>query len=201
MSEQSATHTKSTADVQDDFQRQDLGTSWTVYNGDVAIIDGQLGLATRSGNLHGMGLVAWSGTTLSADQYSQVTVAPGKPTEALLQVFVRRSAGDLARYGFHWNSRFDGRWELKLDGREPGVVLVSVPGEGPQDGDVLRIEVVGNTLTGYLNGAELLRTTDSELTEPGEAGTVFAALPSIGPESFPLRMITAWSGGSLTPSA
>lgn len=184
----------------DDFQRP-LGPGWTVYNGDVVVLDRALGLASGPG----LGLVAWSGSAFSADQFSQVTVAPDKPAEALLQVFVRRRARRVpsgwARYGFHWNSRLGGRWELKLDGLEPGHVLAAVPGDGPRAGDVLRVEVVGDTLRGLRNGVEIVRVADAALPEPGEPGMAFAALPVLARESFPIRFAAAWSGGSLAGEA
>lgn len=182
--------------VVDDFQRAQLGPNWTVHNGAATILDGQLAVPAREGELHGLGIVGWSGSRFAADQFSQATVAPGKPERALLQLFVRRRTSDRARYGFHWNWQPDGRWELKLDGLSPSEMLASVPGESPRAGDVLRLEVVGNEIRCYRNGAEVLRVTDGagRLPEAGEPGM---ALNVRHAEQFPVPFATTWSGGSL----
>jgi hypothetical protein len=179
----------------DDFQAAQLGGGWRVYNGAAGVVNGELGIATQSGGMLGLGLVAWQGGTFAADQFSEALIAPDKATDALLQVFVRRRTSDSQRYGFHWNPDFGGRWELKRDGGQPGIVLATLSApRGPGPGDVLRIEVDGSQLRGLYNGAVALTAVDTDLVEPGQPGMALNVGRMV---HFPAAFVARWSGGSL----
>jgi hypothetical protein len=188
----------------DDFERALLGDNWTIYNGDVGIVGAKdLGILSKSGPMFGLGLVTWSATTFSADQFSEIVISPDVDRKAIFQVFVRRRTGDKQRYGLHCRTiDRDGRqiaptWEIKLDGGPQGAVLAEVAARGPEAGDTIRIEVVGNGSRGFHNGVELLDATDSALTEPGEPGM---ALHVRWVESMPTPVYSCWRGGSLNLS-
>jgi len=181
--------------VIDEFQRDALGDNWQTYNGNAGIVNGELGIVNQSGPMLGLGIVAWRGGVFAADQFSEATIAPNKGPDALLQVFVRRRTSDAQRYGFHWNPDFGGRWELKLDGGQPGVVLTTQAApQGPGPGDVMRVEVAGQQLRGFYNGALVLEAVDASLTDPGQPGLAL----NVGRMArFPVAFVTRWSGGSL----
>ncbi|HLZ29815.1 MAG TPA: hypothetical protein VKV73_21055 [Chloroflexota bacterium] len=182
----------------DDFQRDSLGDGWHIYNGNAGIVNGELGIVNKSGPMLGLGILAWQGAVLSADQFSEAVVAPDKDPDALLQVFVRRRTSDNQRYGFHWNPYAGGRWELKRDGGTPGIVLTTLAApQRPGPGDVLRIEVVGSQITGIYNGNVMLTASDTDLTDAGQPGLAL----NIGLLThLPAAFVTRWSGGSLSTS-
>lgn len=176
----------------DDFERQALGANWVVHNGHVGIVDGRaLGVLSKRGEMLGLGIVTWN-ARFSADQFSEAVIAPGIDAEALYQVFVRRRVSDRQRYGFHWYRE----WQLKRDGGYGAPVLTTAPSARPAPGDTIRIEVVGSVIRGLHNGVEVIRATDSVLTEPGQPGV---ALNVAGVTSFPTPFYESWRGGSLQP--
>ncbi len=188
--------------VVDDFTRDLLGDDWTIYNGDVGIVNKQdVGVLSKVVELRGMGLAAWSGTACSADQFSEATISVAADARCIYQVFVRRRESDRARYGFHCVLLdADGQlnpnpeWGLKLDGVPGGTVLAAVSGPRLLPGDTLRIEARGNVIRGLHNGVELLSAWDDTLTEPGQPGIVMnVALVT----SFPAPVYSCWRGGNL----
>lgn len=178
--------------VTDDFQRTNL-SPWTIYYGDVGIVNGTLGMRSKIATLPmKAGIVAWSGTLFGPDQFSEGTLGAIIDSNAMFQVFVRRRVSDLQRYGFHWN-RGNGTWAIKRDGGPAAPTLVSVPGVGPVAGDVLRVEVRGSVIVGYHNGVPLLTATDGVLLN-GEPGAV---LHISQVTVFPMPGYASWRAGSL----
>ena len=197
----------------DDFERSGgLGTNWTIYFGgsDITIIwDSDIGIANGPTRF---GIAAWTGSTFSADQYSEGVISPEKIDSMWAQVFVRRRTSDFARYAFHWSDRdgnAPGGWDIKYDGvPTPQVrVLDSLASPPPLPGDTIRIEVTTNTLTGYpeikgyLNGNLMLTAIDSAATKimNGEPGMAFRFRVGF-PASYPSKVFEEWRGGSLNTS-
>jgi hypothetical protein len=179
----------------DDFEQKKLGSNWTIYSGNVGVIDhSDIGIISKSNKMRGLGIVAWNATVFSANQYSEAVISLDKEQSVLQQVFVRRRKRDGQRYGFHWNSAHHGRWELKRDGGKGAPVLATIPAASPAPGDTIRIEVVGNSIKGFHNDVEVLSASDSLLMEPGQAGMAFSVRYI---KSFPAPIIEEWSGGSL----
>ena len=84
----------------DNFERHLLGNNWTVYfgGGDVGIVDSSdLGYPGNSGYF---GLLGYTATTFTANQYSEIIISANKNDSMLCQAFVRRRSSDFARYGF-----------------------------------------------------------------------------------------------------
>jgi len=196
----------------DDFERASLGGSWTRFGGSNAeIVNGRdLGVPTSTWLF-----VGWTASTFDADQFCEAVTADTKPDTLLTQVYVRRRASDLARYGFHFNDENpDGtgidnpRWEIKYDGVPTAQTrtLSSVPTAIlPRPGDVLRIEVRGTspvTIKGFHNGVEVVSATDSahqRITTTGPVGMV-SRLRRGGYTAPPNSPVFAsWRGGSLGP--
>ncbi len=181
----------------DRFERQSLGSNWTVYNGNVGIVhEHDLGILSKDAPMKGLGIVAWRGTEFAADQFSEAVISSDVDANAVLQVFVRRSTHDGRRYGFYWIPDGGGRWEIKRDGGPDTVVLAAVPSPPPAPGDTLRVEAVGDSIKGFHNGTEVVRAVDSALREPGQSGVV---LNVARVECFGAPMVSRWTGGSLPP--
>jgi len=181
----------------DDFARPVLGGDWAVCNGDVCILESRdLGLLTRNAPMHGLGIVEWRGATFGADQFSETMISPLADRKALFQVFVRRTE-DGHRFGFHWDVADGGHWELKGDGLPGAPSLATVPAPPPEPGDVIRIEAVGNVLTGYHNGKQVISAVDEALAAlpgPGRPGLV---LQAYWVQSVPAAYYRRWTGGGL----
>jgi hypothetical protein len=185
--------------IEDDFERASLGSSWTVYAGNPGVVSSSdLGVLSNTGGaLLGLAILGHTEQTFQADQFSEITLSQDLHPALLMQVFVRRRTSDNQRYGFHWQDSPD-RWILKLDGGSPGIELVTLPGTRPQPGDIMRIEVSGSTLRGFLNGQQILQATDSNLPDTGVPGVAMNIFVGNIPDSdFPITAIEVWKGGEL----
>ncbi len=190
----------------DDFERASLGGNWTRFgDSNAEIVNGRdLGAPTSTWLF-----VGWTASAFDANQFSEIIIADGKPSTMLTQVYVRRRASDLARYGFHFNPESDPanpRWEIKYDGVPSAQtrILASVPGTGTAPGDRLRIEVRGSSnvvIKGFHNGVEVISATDAahqRITNSGPAGMVSRySLGTTPPPNVPV--FASWRGGSLGP--
>ncbi len=103
----------------------------------------------------------WDGIVFPNDQYSEITILSNMGTAA---VGVRH--GDTFDSGYFYNSddNGDGTQEnyiqrIESDG---SLTILSDMVRSPEaPGDVLRLEVVGTLLTGFLNGVAIVSVTDS----------------------------------------
>ncbi|MEO6691603.1 MAG: T9SS type A sorting domain-containing protein [Saprospiraceae bacterium] len=194
--------------VFDDFERTGgLGSNWIVYfgAGSVNIVyDSDLGF-TNGSTL--FGIAAWTGTTLTADQYSEAVISPNRIDSMLTQVFVRRRTIDNARYGFHWDN-IAASWQLKYDG-VPTIqtrIMASLPAAEPLAGDTIRLEIQGMTLKGFHNGNLILTYTDTAfatsnpITTTGAPGMAYRF--TIGFHAFyPQQVFEEWGAGNLVPTS
>ncbi len=191
--------------VFDNFERSSgLGSNWTVYfgAGSVGIVYGSdLGF-TNSSTL--FGIAAWTGSTFTADQYSQAVISPDRIDSMLTQVFVRRRTSDFARYAFHWSNEYGGRLEIKYDGvPTPQVrILASLAAPEPLAGDTIRIEIQGMTIKGFHNGVLKLTATDtafttsSPITTTGDPGMAYRFTVGF-PAFYPQQVFEEWNGGNI----
>jgi hypothetical protein len=179
----------------DDFARSSLGPNWSVYDGFPGIVNDR-DLGVLSPGATNLGIVAWKGTTFSADQFSEAIVSSDVVPEARLQVFVRRRVSDKQRYAFFWNP-LTGQWQLKRDGGLGAPVLAVADGDRVAPGDRLRIEVQGTKLRGYRNGVLIITAEDSVLDGAGQPGLTMGIndIPR-----YPSPFFASWSGGSLSTS-
>jgi hypothetical protein len=183
-------------DAVDEFERAELGANWSVVSGSAAGI-----VAGRDFGALFLGPVSvdWA-TDLGANQFSEVIIAGGKDANMLVQVHVRKQASTRARYGFHWNPEHTpAQWEIKFDGVPTAQtrILASAAGDGPANGDVIRIEAYGREIRGYHNGRLVLAATDSAADAvliSGGAG--ITARPKTGTvTSYPAPIAARWRGG------
>lgn len=131
------------------------------------------------------------------------------PPDVLTQVFVRRRASDLARYGFHWNGDpGNSRLEIKFDGvpTPQTRILAQVNAPPTTPGDALRLEASGTDpviLRAYHNGALVLEAADAapnRITIAGHVGMV-ARLRQGGTAPPAAPVFASWAGGSLAAAA
>jgi len=123
----------------------------------------------------------------------------------LVQAFVRRQNDTGARYGFHWNGD-PGKsvWEIKYDGvPTPQVRILETSNAAPavQPGDVMRIEVRGNLIEGFLNGILIISATDmdpSAILSTGRPGTTYRFAKE-SPAVTPTPVVESWNAGDLPP--
>ena len=128
----------------DEFNRGEPGGDWGIITGQVGVVAGAgLGILSADGPMKGLGIVEWRGGTFAPDQFSEAVLSPRIDPRSLIQVFVGRRETDGRRWGFHWNTAEDGRWELKRDGIPTGIVLATRPAKRPSAGDTIRIEIAG----------------------------------------------------------
>ena len=198
------------ADVaSDDFERTTLGSSWTIVfpdpgNDQVRILDASdLGMGPGP---QGFFLANWTQRAFAADQFCEATIPTDATAGWAYMVYVRWRSSDRARYGFAYDNDPSqpnfGDWIFKYDG-VPGPdtrIIASTPaGDTPQPGDTLRVEIVGYTLRGYLNGTLVLEATDGDVTKIADGVPGLAARWAVGNQSTtnPAKVWESWAGGSL----
>ena len=194
----------------DDFERGSLGPDWAIVypptppNDQVRILDSSdLGMGPGP---EGFFLVNWTRRAFSPDQFCEATIPTDVTPGWAHMVYVRWRASDRARYGFVYDNDPDqpnfGDWIFKYDG-VPGPetrIIASAPAAvTPQPGDTLRVEVVGYTLRGYLNGTLVLEATDADPTMIADGVPGLAARWATGnqPTTVAAKVWESWSGGSL----
>lgn len=133
----------------------------------------------------------WSANTFTADQYSQARIAGGLVNnKQLVQVIVRASGtGDTnySDYSFYTDG-LGGNWHTEVDKviRGAWISLKSFPVTFTT-GDVMKISVVGTTITCYKNGVALGTVTDASLSSGSPGVGVYGNTVTVDD----------WEGGSL----
>ncbi len=106
----------------------------------------------------------------NADQMAQGTVHTANQNAGIFEEIELRlrtsvSAHDITGYEFNFRALASGntyvqivRWNGSLGSFS---ILASTPGPGIRDGDLIKGTAVGNTLTAFVNGVQILQTTDS----------------------------------------
>jgi hypothetical protein len=182
--------------VADDFERANgpLGSSWLDQFDNLEIDNGEVGMKTLAGS----SLARWQADSFGADQWAEVVVGSlgGNQFDFFrgLQVFVRQQqSGTAWRWGFHYFSD-NNTYGIKYDGGPTPQTRTweTGPEPLPVPGDVLRIEAVGDTIRGYLNGQLKVQVIDGALNG-GAMGFVVGLNP--GATTLPRGVVAAWSGG------
>jgi hypothetical protein len=174
--------------ITDDFERAALGPNWDIAfptGADQALVkifdNSDLGLL--KGKIAFM-LVDWKADTFSPDQYSEATIPADAPKGWANMVYVRRrpTAEGGARYGFTYDNDMSqpdyGSWIFKYDGVKTAQTRVFGQKKAvtiPKPGDTIRVEIVGYTLKGYLNGELVTEATDNGPTKIADGRPGLAA--------------------------
>jgi len=179
----------------DNFQRANenpLKSPWVWFGGNFQlsndVIEPQYGATSGYG-----GAYMYYGPS-ATDQFSQVTVK-AVVGNSFVGAAVRMTSygGGNAWYEFHADGPLGSQGYVILEKYEPtGGVYLNYTLATVNPGDVLKITAVGNVLTGYVNGVQIVQATDSDLPSGWFGATAYAGNLATDAE------ISAWSGGSLS---
>lgn len=180
----------------DDFNRADnadLGANWTIQSGQAAlqIVSNR---AVPSNNFSDCGEI-WVADSFSDDQYSESVVTAlhsSAPAETGIGPIVRGSTSVASYYAVVVNSTAANPWTLakRVTGTysdlHDGLDLFA-------NGDTVRLEVSGTTLTVKRNGSTIYTTTDPSVTT-GRPGIWYSSAASD-------EAVDSWAGGDLVTAA
>lgn len=176
----------------DDFNRADstnLGANWVEVSGDWSIISNQLAPDTAGGNT----ILRAATPMATADHYAQITIAATTP--ASQGVWCRGDA--TLSSGYLW--RNDGSsWDLfAVSGGSFTVIgTYAVPVAA---GDVAKVQAVGSTIKGYVNGAERVSVVNA--TASGvNVGLRMMSSPGLRLDNFAAADVTTGTTTALTPA-
>lgn len=136
----------------DDFNRADssnLGAGWVEVSGDWSIISNQL----SPGNAGGTILLRAATDAASDDNFAQTTIAA---TTAASQGVACRTNANLST-GYLWRNNGTS-WDLFTLGT---FVLLATYAVAAAPGDVAKVQAVGSTIKGFVNGIERASVTDT----------------------------------------
>jgi hypothetical protein len=168
----------------DNFQRASLGSNWSVPAGSFAI-SGNVDVMP-TGAAGARSLAYYNAVTWPNDQYSQCTITNLGSSPNDIGPAVRVGASGTNAYCFYYDNGIFYLFKIVAG----TVTVLQQVGGTLAIYDVLRLEVLGTTLTAKRNGTQILTATDSDLAS-GNAG-----LNGFGGASSP-QHAAPWSGGSL----
>lgn len=158
----------------------EIGATWaqsTVAQNGNATLSGGLLYPSDAG---GVAYYDAIGTPPAADYFASSDVTFQSITNTVAVVTIRMVTGQLTHYDFG----FDGLavpqvWTLRRWVNGTSTILQSTTSGLPTVGSThnLKIEGAGSTITGYLDGVQLLQATDGTITSAGNVG-IFAYSPS-----------------------
>lgn len=138
----------------DDFNRADstdLGAGWVEVSGDWSIVSNQLSPGAAGGTI----ILRAAGAMASSDHSAQVTIAA--TTAASQGVWCRGNAN--ITNGYLWRNNGTS-WDLfSVVGGSFTVIGTYATAAAP--GDVAKVQAVGSTIKGYVNGLERVSVTDT----------------------------------------
>nr|WP_119589197.1 hypothetical protein [Streptomyces scabiei] len=179
------------ASFSDDFDRgntSDLGAGWVEVSGDWSIVSAQLSPGAAGGTI----ILRAAGTMDSSDHSAQVTIAA---TVAASQGVWCRGNSNISS-GYLW--RNDGsEWALfSVVGGSFTVIGTYTAAAAP--GDVAKVQAVGSTIKGYVNGIERVSVTDTSVTTGTSVGIRSESAGALRFDDFAAADVTA--GANLTPA-
>lgn len=151
------------ASFTDDFNRADssnLGANWVEVSGDWSIISNQL----SSGNAGGTIILRAAGAMATSDHSAQVTITA---TAAVSHGVWARGNSNISQ-GYLW--RNDGsNWTLfsVVGGSFTSIGSYAAAAVA---GDVAKVQAVGSTIKGYINGVQRVSVTDTAVTTGTSVG-------------------------------
>ena len=180
------------ASFTDDFNRAnstDLGAGWVQVSGFWSIVSSQLSPGSDGGTI----ILRAAGPMDSNDHSAQVTIAA--TTAASHGVWCRGNSG--ISNGYLW--RNDGsEWTL-FSVVSSTFTAIGSYAAAAAPGDVAKIQAVGSTIKGYVNGVERVSVTDTAVASGTSVGLRSTSASAIRFDDFAAADVTA--GVALTAAA
>jgi hypothetical protein len=178
----------------DDFNRSDssnLGANWVEVSGDWSIISNQL----SSGNAGGTIILRAAGAMATNDNFAQVTIAA---TAAVSHGVWCRGNSNITQ-GYLW--RNDGTsWDL-FSVVGGSFTVIGTYAAAAVAGDVAKIQAVGSTIKGYVNGIQRVSVTNTAVTTGTSVGIRAESTSSIRFDDFSAGDVTAGVTGDAALSS
>lgn len=181
------------ASFSDDFNRPDstdLGAGWVEVSGDWSIISQQL----SSGSAGGTIILRAATPMASNDHYAQVTIAA---TAAVSHGVWCRGNANISQ-GYLW--RNDGStWNLfsVVGGSFSSIGSYAAPAA---PGDVAKIQAVGSTIKGFVNGVERVSVVDTNVPTGTSTGIRAESVATLRFDDFTAADITAGTALGISSS-
>lgn len=172
------------ATFSDTFNRantSDLGAGWVEVSGDWSIVSNQLSPGAAGGTI----ILRAAGAMDSSDNYAQATIAA--TTAASHGVWCRGNSNISS--GYLW--RNDGTsWDLfSVIGGSFTAIGSYTAAAAP--GDVAKVQAVGSTIKGFVNGVERVSVTDTGVTTGTSVGIRSESSGAIRFDDFAAADVTA----------
>ncbi|KAB1146814.1 hypothetical protein F7R91_14650 [Streptomyces luteolifulvus] len=172
------------ASFTDDFNRADstdLGANWVEVSGDWSISSNQLSPGSAGGTI----ILRAAGAMDTSDNSAQATIAA--TTAASHGIWCRGNSNITS--GYLW--RNDGTsWDLfSVVGGSFSVIGTYVAAASP--GDVAKVQAVGSTIKGFVNGIERVSVTDTNVASGTSVGIRSESTSAIRFDDFTAADITA----------
>jgi hypothetical protein len=151
------------ASFSDDFNRAnstDLGASWVEVSGDWSISSNQLSPGAAGGTI----ILRASGAMDSSDHYAQVTIAA--TTTASQGVWCRGNSNISS--GYLWRNN-GSSWDL-FSVVGGSFTVIGTYTAAAAAGDVAKVQAVGSTIKGFVNGVQQVSVTNSAVTTGTSVG-------------------------------
>jgi hypothetical protein len=185
--------------VTDDFERASIGSNWSDGPGWYNTVAISSGAIRASGTGSPSSGARYTATTLNADQWSEIEIKTlVNDGNTLVYPFVRMST---IAEGYYIRVEQDASdaslqiWRHDGGGSFTAIGTDYLPGSTISAGDVVRLEVVGSQLRGYLNGVLFDTVTDTNYTS-GQPGIGVAANTAVADAE-----IESWSAGNMLTGA
>lgn len=172
----------------DDFNRADsstLGANWTSHGSDMPQVIGNQAGSKSGSSISG---AYWTADTFGGDQFSEVVI-PAIPASACWVGVTVREIGTSGYLLIAFNNA--GTLEMRIY-REDAGSYTQLQGNNVSfaPGDVMRLEVLGTTLTAKLNGVSVMTPPTDSTYASGAPGIQFFS------NTVP-QVVDDWSGGEL----
>jgi hypothetical protein len=168
----------------DNFDRasaSDLGAGWVEVSGDWSIVSNQL----SPGSVGGTIILRAAGAMDSSDHYAQVTIAATTPVS---QGVWCRGNSDLTS-GYAWRNN-GSNWSLfsVLAGAFTSIGTYTAAAVA---GDVAKVQAVGSTIKGFVNGVERVSVVNTAVTTGTSVGIRSEANTGLRFDNFAAADVTA----------
>lgn len=172
----------------DDFNRADstsLGAGWVEVSGDWSIVTNRLSAGAAGGTI----ILRAAGAMATSDHYAQVTIAT--TAAASHGVWCRGNAN--ISQGYLW--RNDGSsWNLFSVVGGSFTSIGSFAGAAV-NGDIAKIQAVGSTIKGYVNGVQRVSVTDTAVTTGTSVGLRSESVAALRFDDFSAADVTSGTTG------